>query len=396
MHRQHRVNLDLLRSTHVATVLQRMGATLRGDRADLCPLCGSRDRRAVQLYRDGGGHCHRCDDGWSDGLALLWGAAGGRSATPRDVGDLAESLGFEVGPEPAQGPTSYTPPPPPPPPSIPKRERAPRADLARLVSWSSEVGEETGCDVAAWLAGRGLPTRVDPRTARALWPLGDLEERLAVHDLAWPAWATEPGRDGGPWCAEGYGLIGCAYGAGGRLEGLRARWTGRGGRGSPPRGPKEISGGGVSVSGLVYADEGGRAILRGDLEVPGALWIVEGLPDLIAVAEAAAQLAPGPTGAPRVGVWGIWSGSLRPEVCETIPESTVVYAATDGDRGGWLYARRIADRLGGHPLRRALPEPGRDWADMREAQGSPLDLRSIARHRSGPYTREEAEERATG
>lgn len=369
------VNLDPLIAVPIAVACRALGMRLRGDRAAPCPSCGSRDPRAVQIYRDGW-YCHRCDTGGPDSKWLIWVAAGGRSTDPREVADLAMSVGLMT-PDEAYTPRGEYTPPEAPPPSRAVRDRhpAPREEVARLIRWSSAVGEETGCDSAAWLAGRGLPVPSDPRMARALWCRGELGERLAIEEVEWPGWAVGRGRSG-PWCGEGYGLLGVAYGAAGRVGGLRARWVGDA---DPPRGVKEISPRGHTVRGMVYADEGGRQILRGDLATPGALVIVEGLPDLIAMAEAAAAVGTSTTGCPRVGVWGMWSGSVQPEICETVPRGTVVYVATDDDVGGWTYAAQWADGLDGHDVRRLVPPAGGDWADAREASGTALPLRDLCR-----------------
>jgi len=175
-----------------------------------------------------------------------------------------------------------------------------------------------------------------------------------------------------PWLETTYGLIGAAYGPGGHLGGLRARWVALG----KPPGPKEISPYGRSMMGLVYADTAGRSLLSGRGRIPTALVISEGLPDTMVASEAAFTAAPG-----NVGAWGIWSGSLRPGLLENLPRSTTVYLAFDPDKAGRVYTKKWGEALA--PLVRAvrvIPLPrGKDLGDLRKLKGAPLDLRNMAR-----------------
>ena len=308
-----------------------------------CPSCGAEqrsrsDRRApVDVdRRKGAWHCKACGAG---GGVLDLAAHRLDGAAFRDLSDagkdrvhdwFADRFGLPSRHGGTVGGTKTAPVTPRP---LPNREpdpppmRPPAAEVEAL--WNACRSVTDDAEVAAWLAEeRGI----DP-------------ERVMLHDLAralppdvpTPAWA---GTARGSWGSSGHRLILRALDATGRPVSLRARFVGKG-KALPPTG--------FEIGGAVLANTRARWILRQGTApetwprgTPLEVWIAEGEPDWLSIATAWAE-----NDAAYPAVFGIWSGSWRPEVAARIPRRARVIVATDADEQGERYAHEIRATLAG-------------------------------------------------
>lgn len=117
--------------------------------------------------------------------------------------------------------------------------------------------------------------------------------------------------------------------------------------------PKSLASRGVSpASGFVLADPMALALLRGGRDDDGVrwdgnVWIVEGEPDLWAVATSRDRLTIDHTGASSSAAFGIESGAWTPTIAARIPDGARVLVWTDHDDQGNEYAAGIAETLAG-------------------------------------------------
>jgi hypothetical protein len=309
--------LERFADSKIVRVLERAGVELRRQGARLVALCVFHDERSPSMTVNAAldaVHCFGC------------GAAAGYV-------DLARHLDVDL--DAALGPMSRNAPAPAPRPRVPMAQppRLPRADVLSLWSECRPVTSDAG--VAAWLRGRGFdPALVEDRDlCRALPPA-----------LALPLWARF---EGASWTErpEQFRAIFPMYGAGGALEGLRARAL------HPSGKLKALAPVGGGPSGLVLTDDLGRRLLTGDVAAladvaacapqPG-LVIAEGEPDFVAWATNwgdAAERYP--------AIWGIVAGSWTAGHAARVPTGTTVTIATHHDTAGDKYAREITETLAG-------------------------------------------------
>lgn len=200
--------------------------------------------------------------------------------------------------------------------STPTPLRLPVGQVRRL--WEASAGATACSEVAGWLRSRGLDAeRVED---------SDLCRSLPLVDL--PKWAQR-------WRHGWRGLF-PMYDAGGELIAVRARWTGAG---SAPDGRKSLNPIGSSPAGLVLADPGGIAMLKGKVP-PRSLWITEGEPDFMSTATAFGDAA-------DMGILGIVSGSWTQEIAACVPTGIEVTIATHDDECGNRFASEIVTTLAG-------------------------------------------------
>ncbi len=317
-----------------------------GHGAGPCPACGAetrhpsrRDRRGAIGFRpDGcGWRCHQCDTA-GDGVDLVAfstlgkrPAAGDREAW-RQVRARAAAAGLcERSDGRANIPQSR---PLPSPVAIAAALKRPPADEVAAL-WNSarpvttahprcagvpEAARDADAALALFLARRGLhPADLAPLdVARALPLAGEYD---------FPAWW--PSR----WTAT-WRLAVAAYEADGTLASLHARGV------LPEAEPKTRWPLGHAAGELLLADPGGLAVLRSQ-PAPSleAVWLAEGLTDLLALAlEAQARGS-------RWAVLAATSGGFRALARVRWPAGVVALVATDGDAQGNKYAAEIRAAL---------------------------------------------------
>ena len=293
-----------------------------------CPACGAEkrhprrhDRRgAVGLTRgDGAGwRCFECEAS-GDALDLAALASVGRvpgKGDPawREVLAACSSRGLCEGPRGATAPRCALPPRhPPAPPVRPHRAAA---------AWAACLPPPDDAEAAAWLRSkRGLdPGRVeDFGLARALPMTGTL-----------PVWARLGRRS---WRETSHRVVVPLFGAGGSLESLHARAL------DPAAEPKAVSPAGAEVRGLVMADAGAAAMLRGEVR-PAVLVVAEGVPDFLSWAT---RYSDADEDTPAV--LGVIAGSWTPELAARVPDGTTVHVRTHADAAGAKYAEAICASL---------------------------------------------------
>lgn len=267
----------------------------RGRRYAPCPKCGhgvDGDRRGTVLLGHGGAtwRCVACmapDEKNLDGYDLLSYARHGVRA--RELGSrFKELLDFE----PMQVPTT----------PAPKLDRIPEDELRDLFRRCTKPQGDT----AAFLTSR----RIDP----ALAPCGVLPPTFSAS--WWPqGWS------------ETWPLVAPMFDASGALAGLHARAIG-------PAPSKTRWPVGVDCRGLLFVAPSARPWLRGG-EAPDRVLVVEGFTDFLTACTQGLGIA----------VLGIESGSA--EAFATLPwkSGCRVIVATDPDKAGDGYARRIVDAL---------------------------------------------------
>ncbi len=345
--------LDDVRAHPAHATAAALGLTIVADRPALgagpCPACSAetrhpsrRDRRGALGFRpDGTGwRCFQCDaHGNAVDLVAFVAighkpAAGNRDEWQRvraraaEAGLCeAENVGSHVRKNPAR-PTNSPPRPAPPPP-----RRPPAGEVAAL--WAScqpvtrmhppcagvsEAARDADAAMALFLARRGL----SPADLAAL----DVARALPLAgEHPFPAWWPSS------WAAT-WRLVVPAYEADGTMASLHARAV------RPDTEPKTRWPCGVSAAELLFADPGGLGVLRGRPQ-PGleAVWLAEGLTDLLALALEAAA---------RGGRWAVLagtSGGFRALVRVRWPSGVRAIVTTDHDRAGDAYAAEIRAAL---------------------------------------------------
>lgn len=261
-------------------------------------------------------HCFGCER-TGDALALVAAVRGydERGDFPRVVEEAAELANVRLE---ASEPGTWAPRPTRPvePPSEPERPLPPAGEAdAAWEACEPVYGHE---DAAAYLRGRAIdPYRADAvDVVRALPATGAL-----------PSWVAR-------WRDGGFRLVVPTHDASGAIVSLRA-WRIDGAE------PKRVAPGGFRASGLVLADVGARAMLRGEWR-PRRVVISEGEPDW---AVWATRVSDADADAPAVlGLTG--SGSWSGDVAARIPDGAEVYVRTDLDEPGERYAEAIASSLG--------------------------------------------------
>jgi len=329
----------------VADVAAALGLEVRPRSKSLgpCPACQAPRRHtktgdhrgAVGLTPDGlGWRCFQCDAG-GDAVTLAAFVALGRvpgSGDPgwREVAAFCETHGLCTPSTPGTSPRPrarvVAAPPPAPAPAL---LRPPAAEVAAL--WAACVPVVDDPDVAAWITGRGLDAGqvADTDTARALPRTGPL-----------PPWCRFTGQD---WRESTHRVIVPLVDAAGRLISLHARAL------APATpGQKAASPAGFQITGLVFADSLGRALLEGQA-APRCVVIAEGVPDFLTWATRygdAAEDAP--------AVLGVVAGSWTAALAARCPNGATVVIRTHADAAGDKYAAAIAATLTG---RCALKRP---------------------------------------
>ncbi len=234
-----------------------------------------------------------------------------------------------------------------------------------------DAGVQCGGSPAGW----GAITRW--AEARGLDP-----QELARRDLVrfLPASATPATCriEGQSWGDAGYQVLLPVYDVSGIVTTARARQIDD----APIPDAKEILPRGQRGVGLVFADESGVALLRGDTEAITEVWIVEGGPNFLTIAapawalEAGRLVGPVP---PRPGraILGIFSGSWTAEHARRIPVGVRVVIVTDPDAAGDAYARRVSATLWQHHevVRLVLPS---DHDANKAHRSGVLDLTKFA------------------
>ncbi|MEQ8461757.1 MAG: virulence-associated E family protein [Sandaracinaceae bacterium] len=359
-----------MRVVSVAQVATALGCAVKAGRSSWqiapCPACGAERRAGAKKRGDKRGavgssrenprgwKCQACEQ---TGDALHFVAL---HLTGRRMGGLNDSeraevrrwcedfLGSPVGREPPPEPEEL--------PYIPEDELE---DF-----WSRCVPVVDDPEVRAFLERR----RVDP----ALVAERDLARALPKGLRRLPQWARFA--SGRPWTEHGNRLIVPAF----DHHGARRSVIGRNVRKPKSVGPTERN-----RKGLVLACPLGRHLLEHGA-VPPTLGerprvvLGEGEVDFLAWATE-------PYRGERYASWGIFSGSLRPELFDRLPTGMTVVCATDADPPGDRYAEKVthllAERLRGPAfwLERWRPptigsDPLQDAGDVRLAQ-LPLEPR---------------------
>ena len=256
-------------------------------------------------------HCHgACGRSW-DSLALVAAVQGldVKADFRRVLEEAAAVAGVHLD---VLAPRVRAPRPPPPPPP-PPRYAAGVADL-----WNRCGPVDADPDVADYLCVRGL----DPVAVAAR----DLARALPT-DGPSPGWARCRGQT---WAESGHRLLTPAYDASGALRAVRATRVRDG------EGPKRLTPGGTSTSGLVLACPAARLLLSG-----------QGSASRIAITEGETDFLTACLAWPDLAVFGIWSGAWTADLAARIPDGAAVLVATDHDPAGDAYAGQITRSLAG-------------------------------------------------
>jgi 5S rRNA maturation endonuclease (ribonuclease M5) len=360
--------IEQAKAVPVSVVAERLGLDVRSRSFGPCPSCGAEAREREGRHRppcgiicgDRGWRCFRCD-ATGDGLNLV-----GLHLARKVVREMAPAERRLVrgwyarhgwcedgAGSPATAAWRRTPPPPP----VPPPEYPPAHEVTEL--WRRCLPLTAAPDaVRAWFDEyRGI----NHGAVSAL----DLARFLPA-DASLPRWVPTLGL-GSRWRAL-YRVVIPMFDAAGEMRALRFRAvspipTGRGAAWAPPAGitlnhgelwadvrgerrrlPKSLSPRG-SVRGLVLADPAGRALLAGDLAAwDGWVPIVEGEPDLWAVACTRRS----PTDGLTFATLGVTAGSWTPDLAARVPEGANVLVWTDHDEKGEHYAAGIINSLADH------------------------------------------------
>lgn len=250
--------------------------------------------------------------------------------------------------------------PPPPPPEYP-----PLDEVARLWAQCMPVTEHPA--VLGWLASRGLD-------AGRLTALRELPMLKAIRKFAGeghpsvvagarlqqPRWAAIGSDDRRltPWADTGYQALIPCYDAAGVMRSFRARWI----REEPPPGAKALPPRGYEARGLVMANHAGLWLLRFGVwpdhlpEHQRQLWIVEGEPDTLTIADMLRQ-----TRSNERAVWGLYNGSWTGDLAARVPDDADVVLGLHDDDAGRKYADKVDRTLRGRVrLRRHRPKRQRE------------------------------------
>ncbi len=257
------------------------------------------------------------------------------------------------------GPADDGPPPPPPPPP----EYPPVGEVAQL--WEQCMGVDEHPAAAAWVASRGLDvgrlsTPRELPMARALRRVAGPNHPAAREGtkLQQPRWAGIGAEKITPWADTGYQLLIPCYDAAGTMRSFRARWV----LDSPPPLGKAIPPRGFEARGLVMCNLSGLYLLRfgrwpdEQLERDRQLWIVEGEPDTLTLADMLRT-----TKSPERAVWGLYNGSWTAELAARIPDNADVVIGIHDDKAGQVYTDKVDRTLHGRVrLRRHVPKQQRE------------------------------------
>jgi hypothetical protein len=238
---------------------------------------------------------------------------------PEALEVLAGIVGVAPMDDVAAPPPRPRPPPPPPRPAPPERPLPPAAEVVE--AWAACVPLGDAEDACAYLRGRALdPVALeDADVVRVLPP-------KAIPFAPLPLWVET-------WREQGYRLVARIFDEAGQARSLRA-WRLDGAT------PKRKAAAGFRSSGLVLADAGGVAMLRGEL-TPGWVILVEGEPDLCTWA---ASFSDADETAPAVlGITG--PGSWSDAIAARIPDGAEVHLRTDDDESGETYAAEMGATL---------------------------------------------------
>lgn len=195
--------------------------------------------------------------------------------------------------------------------------------------------------------------------------------RVLPQKYRWPRWVPTLGMDRDAWL-QVYRLAVPTFSAAGELAALRfravdraaPRWTAPPGcriedrdgraalvttvRGRTRELPKALASVGVGHgAGLVMADPMGLALLRGQREDEGIQWdgrviIVEGEPDLWAVATSSSRIQRHPEGSGSTfAAFAVEAGSWSTELAARIPDQARILVWTDLDDAGERYAAAV-------------------------------------------------------
>ena len=345
--------MDEVKRAAVPAIGEALGLQARGRRAyGPCPVCGatsrgSNDRRGPLGYQGAAWRCWAsgCDARGST-LDLIAAVELGRRPQGREDWRRVHARAYAIGAT-ATAPEGDTPPAPPrrlpAAPAAPERHYPALREVADLWTFGAVPVHELpegrrwleallpgGCGVCPPHLARIIPT---PEQARARWGLryGPARSRLP----RWARWGALP------WHAAGYRILLPMYDACGRLRSLRARHHDL----PAPGAPKAVSPAGCRVSGLVFANQLGVEMLRGQAS-PALVLLTEGGTDTLA----ASLLSP--PHVPRA-ILGVGSGAWTADHADQIPPGAEVVIATDPDEAGERYAQQIVASLPDypHPLR---------------------------------------------
>jgi len=194
--------------------------------------------------------------------------------------------------------------------------------------WEASLPVDTSADMStwehdptAWITSRGID--VDAVAT------GNLA-RMLPDGLELPTWAMMGRRD---WREAGYRLIVPMYDAAGEVRSIRARQT----QGSSEPGRKSTA---AKYKGCAMANPHALELLRGQGE-PSTVVIAEGEPDYLTDA----------TAWPTHPVFGIATGSWKPEHAQRIPDGSTVVIRTDTDKPGNDYAETIRKTFEGRNVK---------------------------------------------
>ncbi len=148
---------------------------------------------------------------------------------------------------------------------------------------------------------------------------------------------------GVPWNEAGYRLLLPVFDHLGEFAGVRARHVDGSDAAlspigeAPQTGAHELMPARAAATGLCFADETGRATLRGSA-APTEVWIGQNGPDFLTLTDLLGQ-------AEHRAVLGVFPGSWTPELAARLPAGARVVLATQASRTGDAHARRIAATL---------------------------------------------------
>jgi hypothetical protein len=249
---------------------------------------------------------------------------------------------------------------PPPPPEYP-----PADEVKRF--WEMCMGLDEHPAASAWATSRGLSVGrlATPRE----FPLVRAVRRVAGPNhpsalpgarLNQPRWAAigPDERKLTPWAETGYQVVIPCFDAAGAMRSFRARWI----RPEDPVAGKAVPPRGFEARGLVMANLPGLWLLRfgawpdsakrGDRQ----LWIVEGEPDMLTVADLIRT-----TRDNERAVWGLYNGSWTVELSARIPDGADVVLGLHDDKAGHAYRDKVQRTLHGRvQLRQHRPKTPRE------------------------------------
>jgi hypothetical protein len=213
-----------------------------------------------------------------------------------------------------------------------ERTYPPADELGGL--WGAAGPVSGDAEVAACLRNRGL----DPAGVDRL----ELSRALPANATV-PRWASYQRQ---PWPRIGHRLLVPLFDASGAMRSVRA-W-----RVTDHNTPKRLPPAGHRLGGLVLADGGGRAVLRGEAG-PRQVVFVEGEPNMMSWALSLDRNGQGD----RVAVFGVFAGGWNDDLAARVPDGATVYVRTDHDEAGDRYAAVINTTLGHRCEVRRLARP---------------------------------------